>query len=142
MFINKNKYYYLLDKMRISTRRRSRKYTYKRSSYRLDYVRPLFSCKELPVRPYSPNKLEVRYLSSSPRLGADSLGVLIASLGTSYTPSFLGNHLGAAFILLMGLASTLFFVTASFSGRIAQDPSYEFILQRLDLVFLLYESFI
>lgn len=100
----------------------------KRNLPRLNYVKH----DKLPIRPFS---------STSSRRG-DPLGSLVAAFSVPYAPSFLCNPLGGAFILLMGMASTLFFVTMSLPEFFSQDPSYAIIIQRLENIFLLYERFL
>lgn len=88
------------------------------------------------------NKLPIRSFSSTFSKRGDPLSNLVVAFSTPYASSFLCNPLGSAFILLMGMASTLFFVTISLPEFFAQDPSYAAILQRLDNIFLLYERFL
>ena len=107
-------------------RKRQRKY----DSLRLDHVK--LNSRELPVRPFS---------STTSRRG-DPLGVTALAFGTPYPSSFLASPFGSTFIILMGMAATLFFVTGSLPEFFAQDPSYALILLRLDNIFNLYESFL
>lgn len=107
-----------------------RKRQHERNSPRLDHVK--LNPRELPVRPFS---------STASRRG-DPLGVTCLAFATPYPSSLLANPFGGAFILLMGMAATLFFVTTSLPEFFAQDPSYAFILLRLDNIFNLYENFL
>jgi hypothetical protein len=86
--------------------------------------------------------LPIRFFSTTFIRKGDPLGVTVLSYSHPYASSLLCNPLGGAFILLMGMAATLFFVTQSLPVFFAQDPSYAFILQRLDSLFLLYERFL
>jgi hypothetical protein len=105
-------------------RKRQRKY----DSLRLDHVK--LNSRKLPVRPFS---------STTSRRG-DPLGVTALAFGTPYPSSFLASPFGSTFIILMGMAATLFFVTLpEFLG---QDPSYALILVQLDNIFSLYENFL
>jgi hypothetical protein len=70
-----------------------------------------------------------RAFSSAPRMRADPLGTTASAFGTPYASSFLVNPLGASLIILLGMASTLFFLTASLPGFFGLDPSYAHILQ-------------
>jgi hypothetical protein len=67
---------------------------------------------------------------------------MVAAFTTPYTPSLINNPLAGAFILLMGMAATLFFVITSSAEVYAQDPSFAFILQRLENILLLSERFL
>lgn len=87
-------------------------------------------------------KLTIRSFSSTYRREGDPLGTVAAAFTTTYAPSFLSNPLGASFIILMGLATSLFFVTGSLPGFFGQDPTYAMIIQRLDNIFLLCETFL
>jgi hypothetical protein len=70
-----------------------------------------------------------RSFSSAPRMRADPLSTTASAFGTPYASSFLVNPLGASLIILLGMASTLFFLTASLPGFFGLDPSYAHILQ-------------
>lgn len=70
------------------------------------------------------------------------MGVTVLSFSHPYASSLMCNPLGGAFILLMGMAVTLFFVTQSLPEFFSQDPSYALIIQRLDSLFSLYERFL
>lgn len=87
-------------------------------------------------------KSPLRLFSTTFIKKADPLSTVVVAFNTPYASSFLSNPLGGAFILLMGMASTLFFVTASLPEFFAQDPSYALIIQRLENIFLLYERFL
>jgi hypothetical protein len=67
---------------------------------------------------------------------------MVAAFTTPYTPSLINNPLAGAFILLMGMAATLFFVITSSAEVYTQDPSFAFILQRLENILLLSERFL
>ena len=105
----------------------------KRNLSRFDYVK-----SDLLLH----NKLPIRSFSSTFSRRGDPLGSLVVAFSTPYASSFLCNPLGGAFVLLMGMASTLFFVTMSLPEFFAQDPSYAAIIQRLESIFLLYERFL
>ena len=105
----------------------------KRNLSRFDYVK-----SDLLLH----NKLPIRSFSSTFSRRGDPLGSLVVAFSTPYASSFLCNPLGGAFVLLMGMASTLFFVTMSLPEFFAQDPSYAVIIQRLESIFLLYERFL
>ena len=105
----------------------------KRNSFRFNYVK---------LGLLLHNKFPIRSFSSTLSRKGDPLGNLVVAFGTPYASSFLCNPLGGAFILLMGMASTLFFVTMSLPEFFAQDPSYAVIIQRLESIFLLYERFL
>lgn len=112
---------------------RNRKYQSKRNSYKLDYVKSnLLLYNKLPVRPFS----------STTRRKVDPLSITSMAFATPYSYSLLANPLAGAFILLMGLATTLFFLTSHLPEFFGQDPSYVVILQRLENIFLLYEKFL
>ena len=110
-----------------------RKRQHKRNLPILDHVELNLSLsRKLPVRPFS----------STPSRKGDPLGITSLAFATAYSSSFLANPFGAAFILLMGMAATLFFVTRSLPDFFLQDPSYASILLRLDNIFNLYENFL
>jgi hypothetical protein len=88
------------------------------------------------------NKISKRPFSSTPSRKGDPLGFVVAAFSSPYAPSFLSNPLGTAFILLMGMAVTLFFLISSLPAFLASDPSYVLILQRVDSICLLLERFI
>jgi hypothetical protein len=71
----------------------------------------------------------------------DPLGITVISYGYPYAQSLLFNPIGSAFIVLTGMAITLFFVTQSLGVSFMADPSYALLDQRLDAIFLLYERF-
>src|SRR5215469_12938085 len=83
-----------------------------------------------------------RSFASTPSNRADPLGFVALSFATPYPPILLANPLAGAFILLMGMGSTLFFLTSSLPLFFAQDPSYAEILCRLDNLFGLYETYL
>lgn len=106
-----------------------------------------------PLRPTSINsnyiklnllliKLPLRLFSTTSMRKADPMSTVVISFNTPYASSFMANPLGGAFILLMGMASTLFFVTAALPEFFAQDYSYALIIQRLENISLLHETFL
>ena len=103
---------------------------------------PLANSNYIGLNLLSLIKLPLRSFSTTSIRKADPLSTVVAAFNTPYVSSFLANPLGGAFILLMGMASTLFFVTMSLPEFFAQDISYAMILQRLEAIFLLYERFI
>jgi hypothetical protein len=86
--------------------------------------------------------ISARPFASTTSNKADPLGFVALSFATPYPPSLLANPLAGAFILLMGMGSTLFFLTSSLPLFFAQDPTYAEILCRLDNLFGLYETFL
>jgi hypothetical protein len=94
----------------------------------------------LPVMPYSPTP--IRPFSTTSSRKADPLSFLVGSFAIPYPSDLLLNPLSGTFISLIGMGSTLFFLTVSLSGFFAYNSEYALILQRLDNIFLLFESFI
>jgi len=68
------------------------------------------------------------------------LGVSVGAFAIPYASSLVFNPFVGAFVVLTGLAATLYFVTVNFSVFLTQDASYAFILQRLDYMFHLYDT--
>ena len=64
------------------------------------------------------------------------------AFSTPYSSSLLANPYGAAFILLMGMSVSLFFLTTGLTGFFEHGPELELVLERLESLFLLYEKFI
>jgi hypothetical protein len=87
-------------------------------------------------------KLLTRPFSTTVIKRADPLGTTALAFSTSYAYSLLANPFGGAFILLMGMAAALFFLTGYLPEFFAQDPSYAMILVRLDNLLLLFERFL
>jgi hypothetical protein len=50
--------------------------------------------------------------------------------------------MGAAIVVGMGMASTLFFLTVSLYGFFGSNPTLAEILQRLDVLFSLYDAYL
>lgn len=83
-----------------------------------------------------------RSFSSTVPRKADPLGVVAAAISTPHTLSFLSNPLGGLVMVLIGMATTLFFVFMSLSSVFGQDNAFSFFLQRLDSILLLCERFL
>jgi hypothetical protein len=94
----------------------------------------------IPAKPF-PSTLSRPFTSTPPRKG-DPLGFVALSFATPYPASLLTNPLAGSFILLMGMAATLFLATASLLPFFAQNPQYVEILRILDNIFGLYERFL
>ncbi len=86
--------------------------------------------------------LRIRSFATTVSRKGDPLGFMVAAFSHSYTPSLINNPLAGAFIILMGMAATLFFLVTSSPVGSVEDPSYAFILQRLDYILLLCERFV
>jgi len=84
----------------------------------------------------------VRLFSVSSIKRGDPIGFTVLAFINPYPPSVSLNIFADAFITLMGMAATLFFVTVSLPEFFTQDPSYALVIQRLDSIFLLYERFL
>ena len=84
----------------------------------------------------------VKSFSSTPSNKVDPLGSVALSFATSYPSSLLANPLAGSFIILVGLAGTLFFTTLALPQFFSQDPSYAQIICRLENIFLLYDTFL
>ena len=85
---------------------------------------------------------QTRSFSSTPRRKGDPLFTTSIAFASPYAASLLCNPLGAAFILLMGMATTLFFLTLGLPGFFALNPPLGLVLQRLDNIFLLSETYL
>lgn len=88
------------------------------------------------------DKIPKRLFSATPLNRADPLIFLAGSFAIPYPSNLLFNALSGTFISLIGMGSTLFFLTVSLSGFFSYNPEYGPVLQRLDNIFLLYENFI
>ena len=107
----------------------------KRISSKFDYVESILYLRNLNASP-------IRSFSSTSCRKGDPLGTTLVAFGSSYASSLLSNPLGGAIVLLMGMATTLFLVLMDFPVFFAQDPPYCRVLQRIDNLLLLCETFI
>lgn len=112
--------------------------TIKACSYISRQVKPRYIAQNLCTF----TKLSRRLFSSSSIRRGDPLSTVATAFATPYASSVLSNPLGGAIILLMGMATTLFFLTTSLPEFFASDPSYALIIQHLENIFLLYEMFL
>lgn len=87
-------------------------------------------------------KCQVRLFSSTSSRKADPLSTTAIALSVPYAVGFIANPLGSSFILLMGMATAIFGLTASFIAFAEANVDLGLILQRLDSIFCLYETFI
>jgi len=102
------------------------------NSYKLDYTQSNSLLHNgVPIRPFS----------STPRRRADPLSTTVVAFGSSHAPSLLSNPLGCAFVLLTGMATTLFYLVAGLPGFFAHDPSLWHILQHIDNMLCLCEMY-
>lgn len=88
------------------------------------------------------NGIPVRPFVSTSQKKVDPLGFVALSFATPYPPSLLANPLAGGFIILVGMAASLFLITSSLPQFFSQDPSYAQILCRLENIFLLYDTFL
>ena len=83
------------------------------NSYKFDYTQSdSLLHNGVPIRPFS----------STPRRKADPLSTTVAAFSSSHAPSLLSNPLGCAFVLLTGLATTLFYLVGGLPEFFAHDP--------------------
>jgi hypothetical protein len=92
-------------------------------------------CKTAP-------KSQVRLFSSTSIRNGDPLGITAMALSVPYAAGFIANPLGGSFILLMGMGAAIFGLTTSFMTFAETNVDLGQILQRLDSIFCLYETFI
>ena len=91
----------------------------------------------------TPLKSQVRLFSSTSVRKADTLGITAMALSVPYAAGFIANPLGGSLILLMGMGTAIFGLTTSFiTFAETNDVDLGQILQRLDSIFCLYETFI
>jgi len=90
----------------------------------------------------TPLKSQVRLFSSTSVRKADALGTTAMALSVPYAAGFIANPLGGSLILLMGMGTAIFGLTTSFITFAETDVDLGQILQRLDSIFCLYETFI
>jgi len=103
----------VMRNMHKNNHKKSKHISFKRNSYKLDYVQSDFLLRNgVPIRPFS----------STPPRRADPLSTTVAAFGSSHAPSLLSNPLGCAFVLLMGLATALFYLVAGLPAFFSQDP--------------------
>lgn len=84
----------------------------------------------------------VRSFASTPSSKIDPIWSTALAFATPYSPSVLANPLAGAFILLMGMAVTLFFLVSTLPRFFAGDPSYAEIIRNLDNILSLLETFL
>jgi hypothetical protein len=96
----------------------------------------------MPVRPFV--STSVRSFDSTSSKRVDPLGFTALSYATPYSPSLLANPIAGAFILLTGMAVTLYFLTSALPQFFEENPSpsYAEIICKLDNICLLAEKFI
>lgn len=100
----------------------------------------VFLYNGIPAVPYP--LTPVRPFSSTSVRKADPIGFTALSFFTPYTSSFLTNPFGGAFIVLIGMAATLYLTTSDLSLFLAREHTLGEILRQLDNLFLLYERFL
>jgi hypothetical protein len=93
--------------------------------------------KNLPVRSFS--STTSRSFSATPPRRADPISTTILSF-VNPCNLLASDPIAGGFIVLIGMVTSLFFVSQSFLGINVQD--FGVILPRLELIFLLYERFI
>ena len=100
----------------------------------------IFLHNGIPAVPHS--LTPVRPFSSTSVRKADPVGFTALSFFTPYPSSILTNPVAGAFIVLIGMAATLFLTTSDLSIFFAGEHTLGEILRRIDNLFLLYERFL
>jgi hypothetical protein len=105
------------------------------------YMLHVINCTARILCKMSP-KSQVRLFSSTSIRKADPLSTTAIALSVPYAAGFIANPLGGSFILLMGMGTAIFGLTTSFIAFAETNVDLGLILQRLDSIFCLYETFI
>ena len=87
-------------------------------------------------------KQSVRLFSSTLIKKADPLGFTALTFTVPHASSVLVNPLMAGIILLIGMGTSLIILTSNLDQFFGVSPELLVVLRRLDIVFLLYETFI
>ena len=83
-----------------------------------------------------------RPFKASSRRRVDPLSSTSLALATPYTSAFLAHPIGAAIIISVGMATTLYFITVSLGRSIESGDELAEFLRRIDIFFALFERFI
>jgi hypothetical protein len=83
-----------------------------------------------------------RPFKASSRRRVDPLSSTSLALATPYTSVFLAHPIGAAIIISVGMAGTLYFLTVSFGRSIESGNELAEFLRRIDIFFALLERFV